>query len=138
METLVRGTVRDGDFMAVLSLIQSLCPDEGHFGRFREWERVYTPPPAAKAPSLLVFLVEVVTDKNVPAEELLAFMAHLSPRGTGATAPPPPAGGHSRRSAAATAARTGSSHPAPPPASATVAPAVTSAAATSGHPQSAA
>lgn len=34
------------------------------------------PPPSGGS---LVFLVEVVTDKNVPAEELLAFMAHLSP-----------------------------------------------------------
>ncbi|OSX68468.1 hypothetical protein BU14_2743s0001, partial [Porphyra umbilicalis] len=56
MEAVVRGTVRDVDFMAVLSLIQSLCPDEGHLGRFREWERVYSPPPAAKAPSLCIRL----------------------------------------------------------------------------------
>lgn len=47
---LIRGTFNLSQLKPFVYLIKSLCPESGHLGEFRDWDRVYNAPTDVKAP----------------------------------------------------------------------------------------
>lgn len=43
-KTVIRGTFNLKDLSTVVYLIKSLCPESGHLGQFRDWDRIYSGP----------------------------------------------------------------------------------------------
>lgn len=50
IKTLIRGTFPLPDLQHLVYLVKSLCPEVGHLGEFRDWDRVYSAAPDVKAP----------------------------------------------------------------------------------------
>lgn len=64
--TLVRGTVPPNHLKSVVYLIKSLCPEVGHLGEFRDYDRVYNASPDVKAPKNSVRLRQHIISPGVP------------------------------------------------------------------------
>lgn len=48
--TLIRGTFKNPQLKPLVFLVKSLCPETGHVGEFRDWDRVYNTPSEIRGP----------------------------------------------------------------------------------------
>lgn len=68
-ETLIRGAIPLRDLPKLVFLVKSLCPEVGHIGEFRDYDRVYSPAKEVRLPPNSIRLRKHLVSRPVPGRE---------------------------------------------------------------------
>lgn len=76
-QALIRGVIARSKLTQVIDLVKLLCPDSGHLGRFREWDRLYALPgmETARVPRSFIRLRSCL-DADAPQLHRPTWAAH--------------------------------------------------------------